>query len=31
MHDKVMAAIGADAGETSNRIMIEHHKGPLTV
>ena len=31
MRDKMMAAIGADAGETSNRNMIEHHKGSLTV
>ena len=31
MHDKMMAAKGADAAETWTRKMIEHHKGALTM
>ena len=31
MHDKIMAAKGADAAETWTRKMIEHHKGALTM
>lgn len=31
MHDKMMAAKGADAGETWTRKMIEHHRGALTM
>jgi uncharacterized protein (DUF305 family) len=29
MHEKMMAAIGADAGETWTRKMIEHHRGAV--
>jgi uncharacterized protein (DUF305 family) len=29
MHDKMMAAKGADAGETWTRKMIEHHRGAI--
>lgn len=31
MHDKMMAAKGADDGETWTRKMIEHHRGALTM
>lgn len=31
MHDKMMAAKGADAAETWTRKMIEHHKGALSM
>ena len=31
MHDKMMAAQGANAAETWTRKMIEHHKGALTM
>mgnify|MGYP002777019801 FL=1 len=31
MHDKMMAAKGADDGETWARKMIEHHRGALTM
>ena len=31
MHDKMMAAKGADAAEMWTRKMIEHHKGALTM
>lgn len=31
MHDKMMAAKGADAGETWTRKMIEHHRGALSM
>ena len=31
MHNKMMAAKGADAAETWTRKMIEHHKGALTM
>lgn len=29
MHEKMMAAMGADAGETWTRKMIEHHRGAV--
>jgi len=29
MHEKMMAAMGADAGETWVRKMIEHHRGAV--
>lgn len=29
MHEKMMAAKGADAGETWTRKMIEHHRGAV--
>lgn len=29
MHEKMMAAQGADAGETWTRKMIEHHRGAV--
>jgi len=29
MHEKMMAAMGADAGETWIRKMIEHHRGAV--
>ncbi len=29
MHEKMMAAQGADAGETWTRKMIEHHRGAI--
>ena len=31
MHDKMMAAKGADAAETWTRKMIEHHRGALSM
>lgn len=31
MHDKMMAAKGADAAEMWTRKMIEHHKGALSM
>ncbi len=31
MHEKMMAAKGADAGETWTRKMIEHHRGALSM
>lgn len=31
MHDKMMAANGADAAETWTRKMIEHHRGALSM
>ena len=31
MHDRMMAAKGADAGETWLRQMIEHHRGAVTM
>ena len=31
MHDRMMAAKGADAGETWMRKMIEHHRGALAL
>ena len=31
MHDKMMAAKGADVGETWTRKMIEHHRGALSM
>ena len=31
MHDKMMAAKGANAAEIWTRKMIEHHKGALTM
>ena len=31
MHEKMMAAMGADAGETWIRKMIEHHRGAVTM
>lgn len=31
MHDKMMAAIGADAAETWTRKMIGHYKGVLSM
>ena len=31
MHDKMMAAKGADAAEIWTRKMIEHHKGALSM
>lgn len=31
MHERMMAAKGADAGETWIRQMIEHHRGAITM
>ena len=31
MHEKIMAATGADAGETWIRKMIEHHRGAVAM
>ena len=31
MHEQMMAAMGADAGETWVRKMIEHHRGAVTM
>ncbi len=31
MHQKMMAAMGADAGETWTRKMIEHHRGAVAM
>ena len=31
MHERMMAAKGADAGETWIRQMIEHHRGAVTM
>ena len=31
MHEKMMAAMGADAGETWTRKMIEHHRGAIAM
>lgn len=31
MHDRMMAAKGADAGETWVRQMIEHHRGAIAM
>ena len=31
MHVQMMAAMGADAGETWIRKMIEHHRGAVTM